>query len=138
MAKTKARKGQITKENKHSNKIVSNKVGAVQGDVPILRLAALPAGTKPTQTRIVAYGETTGHHHEVVGVCERYEVETTLAGQLFKGLAVVVTDGHPVRLHHNSDGDHADIELLPGVHFIPATGFQQVEYDGADERRVMD
>jgi hypothetical protein len=126
----------MTKTKKTQTK-KANEYGAVQGDVPILRLAALPAGAVQTQRRIVAYGEVTGHHHEITGQVECYECEVSLAGQLFKGLAVVVADV-PARIEHNSGGEHAAIEMTPGVYFIPGPGQQQCEYDGAAERRVLD
>ena len=114
----------------------TNRLGAVQGDVPVLRVDALTLGGKKTQRRIVAVGEATGHNHIVVGDVECYEVERNVAGNLFRGLEVVVVEGQPAALEHMSGGEHETIELLPGIYFIPQ--IQQVEYDGADERRVVD
>ena len=136
MSKTKFRQGKS--KTPTVREIQANALGAVQGDVPILRVAAISDGAKATARRIVALGETTGHHHALVGECQVYEVTRSLAGQLFPGLEVVVTEGQPVHIEHNSDGDHAAIEMTPGIYFIPAPGYQQVEYDGADERRVLD
>lgn len=116
--------------------ITTNRIGAVQGDVPVLRIDALTDGGTPTERRIVAYGETTGHHHEIQGEVECYEVTRDIAGNLFPGLEVVVTG--PARIVHNSSGEHHAIEMTPGLYFIPAPGFQQVEYDGENERRVLD
>jgi len=113
------------------------KLGGVQGDVPILRVDSLTPGGKPTKNRIVAYGEGTGHHHEIQGDCDVMEVERDIAGQLFKGLEVIVTEDKPGQLYHKSGGEHDTIELTPGLYFIP-TDTQQVEYDGENERRVAD
>ena len=112
-------------------------LGGVQGDVPILRIDSLTPGRKKTSRRIVALGEGTGHHHEIRGGCEVLEVERNVAGQLFKGLEVIVTEEAPGKLVHKSAGEHDPIELAPGLYFIP-TETQQVEYDGAEERRVID
>lgn len=113
------------------------KLGAPQGDVPVLRIDSLTPGGKPTDKRIVAYGEATGHHHEIRGECEVLEVERDIAGQLFKGLEVVVTPDKPGELYHKSKGDHYTIKFTPGIYFIP-TDIHQVEYDGRHERRVLD
>jgi len=119
------------------NIVKSNKMGAVQGDVPILKIETLTPNGEPTTTRIVAYGEATGHHHAIMGECEVLEVERDIAGRFFKGFEVIVTDGNPVHLYHKSEGEHDTIELLPGFYFIPLD-IQQVEYDGENERRVLD
>lgn len=113
-------------------------LGGVQGDVPILKVGGLSANGKITKERIVAFGEVTGHHHQIVGKCDVYEVERDIAGQLFNGFEVVVVEGQPVKIEHNSGGEHYAVEMAPGIYFIPGPGFQQVEYDGENERRVMD
>lgn len=113
--------------------IKTNKLGGVQGDVPILRIEKMPKGAKPTARRIVALGETTGHHHEIVGEVQCFDA----THNLFKGIVVVVAEDKPAHLVHNSGGEHYTIEMAPGLHFIP-TQIQQVEYDGANERRVLD
>jgi hypothetical protein len=114
----------------------TNQIGAVQGDVPILTIDTLTPNGKLTQRRIVALGESTGHYHEIQGKCDVYEVERDIANQLFVGLEVVVVN-EPVYLHHNSAGEHDTIEMIPGLYFIP-TEIQQIEYDGEDERQVVD
>ena len=78
--------------------VKANSVGAVQGDVPMIRVDDLTDGGKKTDMRIVAYGESTGHHHEIRGECEVYEVERDVAGNLFRGLEVVV-GSEPVELY---------------------------------------
>ena len=120
------------------NTIKTNIIGAVQGDVPLLRVDSLTPNGKATENRIVAVGESTGHHHQIVGECERYEVQRSIGGNLFRGLEVVVIDGNPVTLEHTSGGEHFTVEMTSGIYFIPAPGQQQVEYDGENERRVMD
>jgi hypothetical protein len=105
----------------------SNKIGAVQGDVPILRIDALPANAKPRKdnNRIVAYGEVTGHHH----VIEQAQMYDDDLGNLF---ALVE---QPTRILHH---EHGAIILAPGVYQIGQAGINQVEYDGEEERRVLD
>lgn len=112
-------------------------LGAPQGDVPIRKVDVLTPGGKLTSKRIVALGETTGHHHEILGECQVYEVARNFGGSLFPGFEIVVGEA-PVSLFHKSGGEHDTIEMTPGVWFIPAPGYQQVEYDGRNERRVMD
>ena len=113
------------------------KYGGVQGDVPILTIPGHDPKAIPTTNRIVAVGEATGHHHQIVGECDRYESTREIGGQLFKGMEIVVGNS-PVTIEHNSGGEHYTIEMSPGIYFIPAPGKQQVEYDGARERRVRD
>lgn len=111
----------------------TNRFGAVQGDVPIIKIAKLSDNAKKTNNRTVAYGEVTGHHHTIYGECEVYETKREIEGQLFPGLEVVVTE--TVELRHQ---EHDTIEMIPGIYFIPSPGHQQVEYDGENERRVLD
>lgn len=105
--------------------ITVNDVGAFQGDVAVFRIKELPAGAKKTKNRTVAYGEATGHHHTVVGECEAYEVKD--------GLVFVVADEEEVTLTHQ---EHDTVTLETGIWFCPT--ISQVEYDGANERRVLD
>ena len=45
-----------------------NKVKARQGDVLIyLPIEKLPDGAKKLQTKVIVYGEATGHHHSLIG-----------------------------------------------------------------------
>lgn len=118
-------------------KITATQNVFVQGDVPSLRIGTLPANATPAKSRTVAYGEVTGHHHTVNGGTV-YDVETDVAGQLFRGVCVVVDEGETAELVHNSGGEHDVIEMTPGIWFIPGLGQQQVEYDGENERRVLD
>ena len=56
-------------------------IGAVQGDVPVLKITNLPESARPRRdnNRIVAYGEVTGHNH-IVEDAKMYEDEL---GNLF-------------------------------------------------------
>jgi hypothetical protein len=102
--------------------------GGYQGDVSIEPLEALPLEALSTDDRIVAYGETSGHTHEVIGEVDAYKLPN--------GLAFMVapdTDPLPHLVH---TADHAPIEMTPGLWFVPTVS--QVEYDGEKERRVMD
>ena len=100
--------------------------GGFQGDVDIVRLDDLPADAKPTERRIVAYGEATGHNHTVVGECDAYEVSD--------GLVFVVAPETEVQMVHTAD--HDPEVITPGIWFVPFDS--QVEYDGENERKVMD
>lgn len=119
------------------DKKLVNKLGGVQGDVPVTTVDSLTPGGKLTARRIVAYGESTGHHHELIGECDVYEVKRDVGGQLFEGLEVVVVEDKPVQLFHKSNGEHLPLQLVPGIYFIPLE-IQQVEYDGSKERRIAD
>lgn len=106
-----------------------NKLGAFQGDVVIHRIDvdAIPSDAKPTQNRIVAYGEATGHHHVIEGECDVLE-------NLF-GFVVKVAEPNTAKLVHIGN-EHETIEITPGIYWIPREA--QVEYDGEEERRVCD
>jgi hypothetical protein len=105
----------------------ANKLGFFQGDVVGQYISKLPKDVKPTKERIVAYGETTGHHHIVEGVQTAYENST--------GFYFVVAPEETAVLTHIGN-DHEAIEMIPGIVFIPRES--QVEYDGEEERRVLD
>ena len=112
-------------------KRIANFVGAVQGDVPIRKIESIPSGAKKTKRCIVAYGEATGHHHTLVGECELYETQV----EMFPGIVFVVPKNSQVELTHP---EHDTIVFAEGVWFVPDPGYQQVEYDGENERRVLD
>ena len=99
---------------------------AVQGDVPLIKRDKIPANLAPVKGNILRYGEVTGHHHVVDAPPDTFQLYaddhgTVLAMELFG----------PVAIRHQ---EHGTIELPPGVYVIP----EQVEYDGAEERRVLD
>jgi hypothetical protein len=107
------------------HKVTASKIGGIQGDVPFRYVEKLPANVKPAKSNIVAYGEVTGHHH----IVEEAQMFTDDLGNLF---ALVEK---PTRLLHH---EHGVIELEPGVIQFGKDGVQQVEYDGEEERRVLD
>lgn len=101
--------------------------GGFQGDIVLIVVGKLPEDAKPTENRVVAYGESTGHHHIVTGDALGWETDDAWYYQAI---------GNDVRMHHVGD-DHEDIEIAPGLIFrVPK--LSQVEYDGRNERRVMD
>jgi hypothetical protein len=104
---------------------ITNDVGAFQGDVAIIRLSKVPEDAKPTNRQVVAYGEATGHNHTIVGEVAAYEIAN--------GLVFVVADGQDVQITHQ---EHDPITLATGIWFCPFES--QVEYDGENERRVLD
>ena len=108
-----------------NHKIQANNIGAVQGDVPMLYVDELPKGVREIESRIVAFGEVTGHHH----VVEDARMFTDEFGNLF---ALVE---RPTRLLHQ---EHSAIELHPGIVQFGMAGIHQVEYAGDEERAVRD
>lgn len=98
---------------------------AVQGDVPIVKRNCLPEGCKPIKGNILRDGEVTGHHHIVDAPPTAFQLYTTPAGELWMQLFQNVAIRHQ---------EHGTLIMSPGVYVIPV----QVEYDGAEERRVMD
>lgn len=105
----------------------ANKFGFLQGDVVGLYVPELPAEAKPTKQRIVAYGEATGHHHIIQGDVKAYETATDFY--------FVVAQEEKAKVVHIGN-DHETIVLQPGIIRIPRES--QVEYDGEEERRVLD
>lgn len=105
------------------------KLSARQGDVGIDKVDAVPTDAKPKNNRIIAYGEGTGHYHEVDGdvcVLER-------DGEMF-----VDSNESFTLTHHGSPGDeHEKIQFPPGTWRFTI----QREYDpyaANRERRVVD
>ena len=80
----------------------ANILGFVQGDVIGHYVKSIPEGAKVTKERIVAYGESTGHHHIVQGVREVYEVK--------EGFYFVVAPEENATLVHIGN-DHETIEI---------------------------
>jgi hypothetical protein len=101
--------------------------GAVQGDVPFLKIEKLPLNVRRRtgNNRIVALGEVTGHHH-VVESATMYE-------DGFGNLFALVDK--PTRLLHQ---EHGAIVLEPGIYQFGLNGINQVEYVGEEERRALD
>lgn len=104
------------------------KYGGFQGDVIIILVDAVPADATPSRNRIVAYGESTGHHHIVEGDVTCYETPRAWYYQ--------VAPEAPAVVRHIGE-EHAPIEIAPGLIFqVPK--LSQVEYDGENERRLRD
>ena len=108
-----------TKMYKTDNE-VNAKTGAFQGDVGFVP-AKIPKGAKKVKSRILALGEATGHHHVLTEEAQVYE----LAEELF------FKAGVGAKLLHQ---EHDAITIAPGTYRV----IRQVEYDGEEERRVMD
>lgn len=103
-----------------------------QGDVLLVRVDEVPSAAKKNPTNIVAYGEVTGHVHEVFGG----EVRIDDNGTLF-----ITSDGKLTTLEHVHQGtrtkaDHKKLDIPAGTYKV----VPQVEYDAfADAvRRVED
>lgn len=78
---------------------------APQGDVLFTRVEVLPEGAEKRETRTVAYGEATGHHHTLTEPAEVW----VLGGKQW----VVVPDDAVVE--HQ---EHAPFVLTPGVYKV--------------------
>ena len=97
-----------------------------QGDVLLRKITKLPEGMKPSQPidgrLILAYGETTGHHHSV----------TANVATLFEdGNKMVLAVREPTILDHQ---EHAQVEIMPGIYWV----VRQREYTPQAIRRVLD
>ena len=107
-----------------TDKIVDALYGAFQGDVAFVP-TKIPKEAKKIKNRILALGEATGHHHVLTEGCDVYE----LADQLF--FKVLTADEK--LLHQEHDG----VRVVPEIHEEYRV-IRQVEYNGEEERRVMD
>jgi hypothetical protein len=96
-----------------------------QGDVLFVPVKALPDGAKLEKTKIVAYGEATGHNHALVADTKSVADVYSLEGQLF---ALVSGD---VSVVHQ---EHAALPVEEGVYEIRI----QREYTPEAVRQVMD
>ena len=95
-----------------------------QGDVLLVKIEKLPAGLKRKNDKVLAYGETTGHHHRLTGKGTiLYSNEQDQQFAEMPEADLLVHDEH-------------------GPHQIPAGAYEvriQRELDLAGEiRRVMD
>ena len=99
-----------------------------QGDVLLQSVASVPKGAKLLQGPVIlAYGEVTGHMHQIVlDESQREKVRYWDAGAE-RFLQVIET----VALTHE---EHGPITLAPGIY---RQGFQ-VEERGEEVRRVAD
>jgi hypothetical protein len=98
---------------------------AVQGDVPIIRKDKLPENCKPVKGNVLRSGEVTGHHHVVEAQETDFQLYQTPQGELWMELF-----GEAEITHQ----EHGTIVVPTGIYVVP----EQVEYDGAEERRVLD
>lgn len=92
-----------------------------QGDVLFVPVLSIPEGAKHEDTKIVAYGEATGHNHKLVGVAEVYSLEDQLFATVGEGVQVV----------HQ---EHAPLAIEEGIYEIRI----QREYTPQGIRQVMD
>ena len=120
--------------NNHGTQVADfSTVGAyaLHGDVVIERVAALPAdfASLPAEPKqALAYGEATGHIHQLQGGNEAFDLRyNPQTGERF--LRIV----QPVTLKHQ---EHSPIVLPPGDY----VSRQQVEYDPFEQlvRKVVD
>ena len=97
----------------------------VQGDVLLTPEKALPKGAKRLDTKMLALGEATGHHHTMEGPATLFKDEQSVVW-------VVVEDPGAQLVHQ----EHGLIAIEPGVYRYDA----QVEADPFTglARRVQD
>jgi hypothetical protein len=95
-----------------------------QGDVLFVPIERLPEGIKLEQTKTVAYGEQTGHHHTLVEVDGKARV-FSLENNLFTKV-----EGDVVITHQ----EHQELPIAPGLYEIRI----QQEYTPEEVRRVLD
>jgi hypothetical protein len=105
---------------------VTPDLNAVQGDVPFIKRDKVPEGLKPVKGNLIRLGEVTGHHHIVDAPATDYQLYADDRGAI---LAMELFS--TVSIRHQ---EHGTVTLPAGVYVIP----EQVEYDGAEERRVLD
>jgi hypothetical protein len=94
-----------------------------QGDV-IIKPANIPTRHIPKDSRVVAYGEATGHRHEVIGDGYVTEVDGVLYLHIGQGGAEIKHE------------EHGKVSIPPGDYVINKV----VEYDhfAEESREVMD
>ena len=101
-----------------------------QGDVLLVRVAALPEGAKditPEERIVLAYGEVTGHAHAI----EELAVKARPARLWDAGAERFLQVLEKTSLRHE---EHAPIDLPEGVYRV----VQQREYSPEEIRNVAD
>lgn len=102
----------------------------VQGDVMLLPINTMPTNGTDAKTKILAYGETSGHRHELFGECDVVESD---------GAMYVNAKGVLMLEHVKGDrtlADHNVIEVPQGLYRVVI----QREYDPYERivNRVQD
>lgn len=97
-----------------------------QGDVLLIPTSKIPEGAKLEKNRkTVAYGEVTGHHHDLVAPVQTDVEVYALEDQLFAKV------GSDVQITHQ---EHAALAVDEGLYEIRI----QQEYTPQEVRRVLD
>lgn len=95
-----------------------------QGDVLIRSVKAIPRGAKKKENTVVAYGEVTGHCHEVIGDgVEVYDVDGVL----------YVSAPNGGRIQHE---EHRPIDIPAGTYAIGIV--REYDHFSEEARRVAD
>lgn len=94
-----------------------------QGDVIVQRIDAVPPGAKKTDDAVIAYGESTGHKHQLAGRAVKMLLDTAIFVRVLKEAKM---------LHE----EHKALILPPGDYKMDFVR----EYDHFEEeaRRVQD
>lgn len=108
-----------------------------QGDILISEVSELPKTASPIETDGViylAYGETTGHSHHIVGAKAVMFRDDGIGGGNFLRIAEPVPLDHGV-VGHPETADHASALIPPGVYEV----IRQSEWsDDHEPRQVQD
>lgn len=101
-----------------------------QGDIFFETVRSLPKGVKPYKNRILAYGETTGHSHQVTS----HDVDSYESYVDEKGNIYIQAKDKAIAISHD---EHSPVMLEPGEIWCVS---RQREYDPIAEmnRQVAD
>ena len=106
---------------------------ARQGDVFVEKVRSVKGQPVKTDRVILAYGEVTGHCHEVVAVDPCTDTETMPSAQLFEepdGARYLLVERACQIVHQ----EHGTIPLAPGAYRVT----RQREYTPSEIRQVVD
>lgn len=109
-----------------------------QGDV-IIESAAIPAGAKPLNHRVLREGEHTGHKHlavidePAVALAEAVRADVTLFMDEASGKLFMRVSGGVARVVHE---EHNPVTVPPGEYEIGAV--REYDYDTEESRFVLD
>lgn len=114
---------------------------AAQGDMMLIRIAALPEGLKEVPAEngqhVLAHSET-GHNHVVMDrpAVKHFAAMDDLRQMAADGVSYLVVDGdEPVELQHLRSFDtHESVEIKPGTYEVR----RQREYTPEGFRRAAD
>lgn len=103
----------------------------IQGDVVLKPVNTIPTGGKVIESKILAYGETSGHVHQLVGDCEVTEID----GRMYVDAKGALILQH-VHEGTTTKADHEPFTVPEGLYQVVI----QREFDPYERaaRKVMD